>query len=160
MRSRLIVVVSALAAFSGAAGAEELTGKDAILNSLLGPTRSIGAQQRRAVDLPTITFEFNSALLTPQGQHQLEILAEALKEGRLTDRTITIQGHTDAHGGDEYNLALSEQRALVAKEFLISAAGIQPSQLTAVGLGKSKLLPDKPIYAPEQRRIEIVVGAQ
>ncbi len=160
MRSGLTMVLFTLAALSEGAGAEELYDKEKILNSLLGPTRSIGAQQRRAVDLPTITFEFNSALLTPQGRHQLEILAEALKEGRLTERTITIQGHTDAHGGDEYNMGLSEQRALVAKEFLVSAAGIGPSQLTAVGLGKTKLLPDKPIYAPEQRRIEIVVGAQ
>ena len=30
--------------------------------------------------------------------------------------------------------------------------------LTAVGLGKTRLLPDKPEFAPEQRRIEVVVG--
>ena len=160
MRFRLTMVLSTVAALSGGAGAEELYGKEKILNSLLGPTRSIGAQQRRAVDLPTITFEFNSALLTPQGRHQLEILAEALKEGRLTERTITIQGHTDAYGSDEYNMSLSQQRALVAKDFLVSAAGIEPSRLTAVGLGKTRLLPDKSEFAAEQRRIEVVVEAQ
>ena len=57
-------------------------------------------------------------------------------------------------------MSLSQQRALVAKEFLVSAAGIEPSRLTAVGLGKTRLLPDKSEFAAEQRRIEVVVEAQ
>jgi outer membrane protein OmpA-like peptidoglycan-associated protein len=160
MRMKSVVLASLLIAWSGGAGADELVSKQVILESLLGQSRSIGKQQRRAVDLPTVTFEFNSASLTPQGRRQLEIVAEALKEGSLVNQRITIQGHTDAHGDDGYNMMLSEKRALVAKDFLVSAAGIEPSQLTAVGLGRTHLLPDKPKFAPEQRRIEVVVGAQ
>jgi outer membrane protein OmpA-like peptidoglycan-associated protein len=160
VRVRSVALAWLVIGWNGAAGAEELVSKQAILQSLLGPSRSIGKQQRRAVNLPTVTFEFNSASLTSQGRQQLEILAQALKEGSLVDRKILIQGHTDAHGDDQYNLGLSERRALVAKEFLVSASGLEPSQLTAVGLGKTHLLPGKSEFAPEQRRIEVVVGGQ
>ena len=86
MRVKSIVMASVLVALSAGAVAEDLVSKQTILDSLLGQSRSIGKQQRRAVDLPTVTFEFDLASLTPQGRQQLEILAEALKEGRLVDR--------------------------------------------------------------------------
>lgn len=160
MHLKSVVLAWLVVAWCGAAMADELVSKQTILESLLGPSRSIGKQQRRAVDLPTVTFEFNSTKLTRQGQQQLEVLAQALREGGLTDRTIVIQGHTDAYGDDGYNMTLSEKRALVAKDYLISAVGIEPTQLTAVGLGKTQPLPDKPEFAPEQRRIEVVVEAR
>ena len=140
------------------AAAQELISKDDIKNTILGPTRAIGKKQRTAVNLPTITFEFNSASLTPQGRQQLDLLAEAIKEVGLTQQTFTIEGYTDAAGSPDYNQNLSERRAVAAKEYLVSQAGIDPVQIKPVGFGKSRLLPDKPVLAPEQRRIEFVVG--
>jgi outer membrane protein OmpA-like peptidoglycan-associated protein len=164
MRMRATILAASAAALLGlggavaGAGADELVGKDAILKSLLGKTRSISSKQRTAVNLPSVTFDFNSATLTPQGKQQLDILAEALKEGGLNGRPITIEGHTDAKGSEDYNLKLSERRAAAAEQYLVGEAGLDPAHLSSVGYGKQRLLPDKPAYAADQRRIEVVVG--
>ena len=71
---------------------------------------------------------------------------------------MTIEGHTDASGSETYNQELSERRAASAKDYLVSQGGLDPSQLNTIGFGKSRPLPDKPDLAPEQRRIEVVVG--
>lgn len=48
---------------------------------------------------------------------------------------ITIEGHCDERGGEEYNLALGDRRAAAAKEFLVSA-GIPTVRIQTVSLGK------------------------
>jgi len=50
---------------------------------------------------------------------------------------LTIEGHADERGSDEYNLALGDQRARAAEEFL-SNMGISPSQLTVISYGKQR----------------------
>jgi outer membrane protein OmpA-like peptidoglycan-associated protein len=158
MRAIVMLAAGSVLLGMGAAAGQELISKDAIKASLLGPTRAIGKKQRAAVDLPTVTFDFNSAALTTQGEQQLDILASAVKEIGLAQQTLTIEGHTDASGSETYNQELSERRAASAKDYLVSQGGLDPSQLNTIGFGKSRPLPDKPDLAPEQRRIEVVVG--
>ena len=158
MRAIAILATASMFLGAGAALGQELIPKEEIKASLLGPTRAIGKKQRTAVDLPTVTFDFNSAALTRQGEQQLDILASAVKEVGLSQQVLTIEGHTDASGGEAYNQNLSERRAASAKSYLVSQGGLEPSLLNTIGFGKSRPLPDKPDLAPEQRRIEVVVG--
>ena len=158
MRAMAILATASMFLGMGAASSQELISKEEIKASLLGPTRAIGKKQRTAVDLPTVTFDFNSAALTRQGEQQLDILASAVKEVGLSQQVLTIEGHTDASGGEAYNQNLSERRAASAKSYLVSQGGLEPSLLNTIGFGKSRPLPDKPELAPEQRRIEVVVG--
>lgn len=158
MRAIAILATASMFLGAGAALGQELISKEEIKASLLGPTRAIGKKQRTAVDLPTVTFDFNSAALTRQGEQQLDILASAVKEVGLSQQVLTIEGHTDASGGEAYNQNLSERRAASAKSYLVSQGGLEPSLLNTIGFGKSRPLPDKPELAPEQRRIEVVVG--
>ena len=158
MRAIAILATASMFLGAGAALGQELISKEEIKASLLGPTRAIGKKQRTAVDLPTVTFDFNSAALTRQGEQQLDILASAVKEVGLSQQVLTIEGHTDASGGEAYNQNLSERRAASAKSYLVSQGGLEPSLLNTIGFGKSRPLPDKPDLAPEQRRIEVVVG--
>ena len=158
MRAMAILATASMFLGMGAASSQELISKEEIKASLLGPTRAIGKKQRTAVDLPTVTFDFNSAALTSQGEQQLDILASAVKEVGLSQQVLTIEGHTDASGGEAYNQNLSERRAASAKSYLVSQGGLEPSLLNTIGFGKSRPLPDKPDLAPEQRRIEVVVG--
>ena len=154
------MVLSTVAALSGGAGAEELYGKEKILDSLLGPSRSIGKQQRRAVDLPTVTFEFNSASLTPQGRQQLEILAQALKEGQ-PDRS---QDHDPGpyrrprrrrvqHG--PVGAASARRQGIPGQRRRHRAVAADGR-----GSGQDQAAARQARFAPEQRRIEVVVGAQ
>jgi len=50
---------------------------------------------------------------------------------------ITISGHTDDQGSEEYNQQLSERRAKAVYDFLINH-NINPDALTFVGYGESK----------------------
>jgi outer membrane protein OmpA-like peptidoglycan-associated protein len=160
MRATAILVMAGMVALSGgAAGADELVSKETILKELLGPPRAISSKQRTSVNLPTVTFELNSAELTPQGQKQLEILGEALREGALEQRSLTIAGHTDATGSAQYNQDLSVRRAETAKQFLVDQAGLDSSRVSSVGFGESRLLKDMSPVAAEQRRIEVEIGS-
>ena len=135
MRAIAILATASMFLGAGAALGQELISKEEIKASLLGPTRAIGKKQRTAVDLPTVTFDFNSAALTRQGEQQLDILASAVKEVGLSQQVLTIEGHTDASGGEAYNQNLSERRAASAKSYLVSQGGLEPSLLNTIARG-------------------------
>jgi peptidoglycan-associated lipoprotein len=53
------------------------------------------------------------------------------------DVSVTIEGHADERGTNEYNLALGERRAQATKRFLI-AAGIEASQISTISYGEER----------------------
>lgn len=75
--------------------------------------------------------------------------------------SIRIVGHTDERADDAYNLALSERRALVVRDFLISK-GLS-LQMTVDGRGERELYrPDADVYTQDERwqmsrRVEVDV---
>jgi OOP family OmpA-OmpF porin len=109
-----------------------------------------------------LLFAFNSAQLSAAGQAYLGILTSELKaQGRTILKVI---GHTDAVGGDAYNLALSLQRAQAVTAYLdqhgfpdVSAVGVGKAdpvcspQYTATGA------PIEPCMAKD-RRVQIILG--
>ncbi len=82
-----------------------------------------------------IYFEFDKATLTPAAQDNLLRKAEWLREN--SDTTVTIEGHCDARGTNEYNLALGDRRAESAKAFLVDL-GIPASRLTTISYGEER----------------------
>jgi len=82
-----------------------------------------------------IYFDFDKSTLTPAAQDNLLRKAEWLREN--TDATVTIEGHCDERGTNEYNLALGDRRAESAKSFLIDL-GIDPSRLTTISYGEER----------------------
>ena len=50
---------------------------------------------------------------------------------------ITIEGFADPAGGERYNLALSQKRAVAVREYLVSQ-GLTANELNVVGYGKAK----------------------
>ena len=50
---------------------------------------------------------------------------------------MTIEGHTDSVGADDFNLTLSQKRSDSVKQYLIGK-GILDTRLTAVGFGETK----------------------
>jgi outer membrane protein OmpA-like peptidoglycan-associated protein len=71
---------------------------------------------------------------------------------------LTVAGHTDTVGTDQYNDALSLRRAERVGALLV-ARGIDPSSIVAVGRGKRELLvPTRDgVAEPRNRRVEITV---
>jgi outer membrane protein OmpA-like peptidoglycan-associated protein len=62
------------------------------------------------------------------------------------DVKLRIEGHTDAVGSEDFNMALSERRAGAVRDLLIEA-GVDGGRLQVVGLGETKLK-----YGPKDRR--------
>jgi OOP family OmpA-OmpF porin len=105
-----------------------------------------------------ITFETNSADLTAPAKKQLDVVAAALKNDRLTEYSFNVEGHADPRGDSDTNLALSQQRADSVREYLISAHGIAADRLKAEGRGDRDLLNRKVPSAAENRRVTIVTN--
>jgi peptidoglycan-associated lipoprotein len=82
-----------------------------------------------------IYFDFDKATLTPSAQDNLLRKAEWLREN--SDVTVTIEGHCDARGTNEYNLALGDRRAESAKAFLVDL-GIAASRITTISYGEER----------------------
>jgi peptidoglycan-associated lipoprotein len=87
--------------------------------------------------LADIRFELDSAQLTDAARATLEKHALWLQGQRAT--SVTIEGHCDERGTTEYNLALGEQRARAAREYLVGL-GVDPSRLRVVSYGKERPL--------------------
>jgi outer membrane protein OmpA-like peptidoglycan-associated protein len=116
---------------------------------------SAAKQERPSVDLE-VFFDYDAARITPQAASVLITLGRALVDARLADDAFLIAGHTDAKGGDDYNLALSEKRAQAVRQFLIGSFKITPAKLVAKGFGRQHLKNVKLPLSPENRRVQIV----
>lgn len=110
--------------------------------------------------MPTdLLFEYDSATLKPDAEESLRKLGTLIR--RNGEARFRIEGHTDSFGADEYNMALSLRRAAAVKEWLQRVMGIDPTQISTIGLGKSHLLVPGDKSVAEQRlnrRVEIVIS--
>lgn len=99
-----------------------------------------------------VNFDYNSDKLTKAATDNLDLFIAALKDPKLAGTKFEIDGHTDASGGEDYNLGLSERRANSVVAYL-AQQGVDASTLTAKGFGKSRPRVADPLSA-ENRRVE------
>jgi peptidoglycan-associated lipoprotein len=59
--------------------------------------------------LEPVYFDFNESILSTEATSAIDRDAECLK--KAPDRPVTLIGHSDPRGTEEYNLALSDKRA-------------------------------------------------
>ena len=104
-----------------------------------------------------VLFQTNSSYLSVEAKKELDKFVEMLQKDKTSP--LVVHGHTDATGTADYNLGLSEKRAVSVKTYLVSK-GIQGSRITTKGLGITK--PIAPNNTPEgrlkNRRVEIIIG--
>ena len=96
---------------------------------------SIGATERAAFENEDIYFAYDSSALTPQAQDILRKKAGFLKAN--PNAKVTVEGHTDERGTNEYNLALGEARARSAKAFLVDL-GIPAARMATISYGEER----------------------
>ena len=111
----------------------------------------------RRVDLDTLNFEFGSASISDTEVQKLEGVASAMEKllKKNPAETFLIEGHTDAVGTPEANLALSDRRAESVAEALTNAFGIPPENLTTQGYGEEYLKVNTTAPNRENRRVAI-----
>jgi outer membrane protein OmpA-like peptidoglycan-associated protein len=81
-----------------------------------------------------IFFETNSDVLKVASTHELDELVTILRNHE--NAILTIEGHTDSRGTDEYNMTLSQKRANAVRAYLIEK-GIAENRLKAMGFGET-----------------------
>jgi outer membrane protein OmpA-like peptidoglycan-associated protein len=90
------------------------------------------------VDVP-VYFDFDSAVLTPDGQAQARALTQALATYVKDGYTIRFIGHTDRRGAREYNRRLSERRAETVAQFVAQADSMPKDRMVVDGRGFDQL---------------------
>jgi len=84
-----------------------------------------------------IHFDFDKYNLKPEARAILKELGHFLLEH--PEYKLTIEGHCDERGTNEYNLALGEKRAHAAKEYLV-AMGVSADRITTISYGEERPL--------------------
>ena len=119
-------------------------------------TSELALDEKTQFENEDIYFDFDSIQLTPQAQEILTKKAKWLRENPAA--TVTIEGHCDNRGTNEYNLALGEGRAQSAKTFLMDL-GVDVSKLRTISYGEERPLDPQQIESAwaKNRRAHFVI---
>lgn len=85
------------------------------------------------VRVNNVLFDFDKATIRKEFETQLEQVKNLLYEH--ADLDLVIEAHTDDKGKADYNMKLSQKRAQAISDWL-SARGVDPARLTAIGFGE------------------------
>ena len=91
---------------------------------------------RPAATLETVYFDFDRSNIRPDMESTLRANANAIKSERGWG-TITLEGHCDERGSEEYNLALGDRRAMSVKRYFVDL-GVPSTSLETVSFGEAK----------------------
>ncbi|AXK47950.1 hypothetical protein CRU87_02920 [Aliarcobacter trophiarum LMG 25534] len=104
-----------------------------------------------------ISFERKSVEPTEKSKMLIENLSIILKENNSF--SIEVGGHTDSRGNKELNKKISQDRADMVKEILISF-GVDKDRIRAVGYGNERPIAkdDENGLSDINRRVEFIIG--
>lgn len=89
--------------------------------------------------LKSVNFEFDQAQLSDKDMNQLIENVNWFKQNPKVK--LTLEGHCDDKGSNEYNLALGERRALFVKQIL-QKKGVPADQISVVSYGEEQPVSD------------------
>jgi peptidoglycan-associated lipoprotein len=124
----------------------------------------ISAAQNQPVpatpELKTVYFEYNRWELRDEARSALRGNAQQLQTNPEWN-VVTVEGHCDDRGSEEYNLALGDRRAAAVKRYLVDL-GVPASQVQTLSFGEGR-----PAIAGEgedswsrNRRAELSLGSR
>jgi peptidoglycan-associated lipoprotein len=97
-------------------------------------TNELGSSDEgKAMGLQTVHFAFDSFSLDAPSKGVLKNNASILKNNPSVK--VQIEGHTDARGGVQYNIALGEKRANAVRSYLTDM-GVNGDRISTVSFGK------------------------
>jgi len=109
--------------------------------------------------LGDVLFKTNEAILNPGAQATMDRVAAFMI--KYPDRSISIEGHTDNTGDEDYNYDLSLNRAMAVRQALENRR-VAPGRIGAFGKGEALPLADNNSESGRQqnRRVEIIFDAK
>lgn len=101
-------------------------------------------------------FAYDQATLAPDGESVVREAAEAAKA--RPNARVSVAGHADTVGDASYNMALSQRRAVAARDALVHD-GVAEAAISVVSRGEEDLLVSTKdrVREPKNRRVEIIV---
>jgi peptidoglycan-associated lipoprotein len=91
------------------------------------------AELNAEMPLADVFFEYDMSTIRDDARPILQKNADYLRRWMTT--RVSVEGHADARGTTEYNLALGERRASAIRDYLVSL-GIAADRLLAVSRGE------------------------
>jgi OmpA-OmpF porin, OOP family len=121
-----------------------------------GASGAVGDQLAAVPGIRNIRFATGSAQIAASSRRTLDRVAAVLKTA--PDTRVVVAGYTDDQGSRSGNLALSRQRALAVRAYLVSK-GITAENLRPVGYGSARPVASNATDAGRKanRRIEFTV---
>lgn len=89
----------------------------------------------KAMGLQTVHFPYDSFVLDSEAKSVLSSNANIMKD--KANLKVQIEGHCDARGGIQYNIALGEKRANSVKKYIVDL-GVAGDRITVISFGKEK----------------------
>jgi peptidoglycan-associated lipoprotein len=108
---------------------------DARPNPLDADIKSADDHARESGLIGDVYFDFDKYDLKPEARERLSKNADFLKQN--LGFVVTIEGHCDERGTNDYNIALGDRRANAAKEYLVTL-GIASARLKTVSFGEER----------------------
>ena len=130
------------------------------LKQFEGKFASIRREARGTImSLSDILFDFNKADLRHEAQLGLAKVSVILQQ--YPEMRISVEGHTDNVGAEDYNLKLSEKRAQAVYDFLIHE-GVGADRLGTQGFGMSQpVAPNETAEGRQKnRRVDLVIRGE
>ena len=114
---------------------ESPTASDAVASPLDADLAAANLYARENGLLADVYFDFDRAELRSEARERLAKNAKFL--GERPEFQVTIEGHCDERGTNEYNLSLGQSRATMARNYLTSL-GIASERLVVISLGEER----------------------
>lgn len=120
------------------------------------PAEPAAPPVRTAILMNNVLFDFDSAVLKPEGKAEIDKLVEAMKQ--YPGDTVVVVGHCCNIGTDAYNMGLGQRRADSVKAYMVQQ-GIAAERITAESKGESAPLNDNstPALRALNRRAEFQI---
>lgn len=120
------------------------------------PEVKIEVVKRMEYAAQRIYFATGSSKLLSKSFTSLNDVVKIMNEDK--DLKLSIEGHTDNVGKDDYNQTLSESRAASVKQYLLSK-GVDESRLTSQGFGETTPIADNKTTAGKAKNRRVVMRA-
>ena len=83
-----------------------------------------------------VNFDFDRSEVKPEYFAEIEEVTDFMAQ--YPDVVVTLEGHTDSQGTEEYNEGLSQRRADAVRDVMVGRFGVGASRITTVGYGESQ----------------------
>jgi OOP family OmpA-OmpF porin len=121
------------------------------LNWHLGKSKAVAVTQSEPESVPPqkevvdtfellVEFDFDKSSIRAAFEPQFDEIAQVLTES--PDISMTIEGHTDWIGTEQYNQGLSQRRADAVKNKFVQDYDISADRIDTVGYGETRPVAD------------------